>query len=367
MDELQVKLEKSIEPGKIHLASPFPPAMKEQINMHQWAASVTNSKRRSALPIMTHPGIELIGKTIKEAVTNGNVHFQAMKALQQHFPASAATMIMDLTVEAEAFGSKINFPEHEIPTLTERLVSDFESVEKLKVPSLLSGRIPQYLLAAELAAKNIRNIPIFAGCIGPISLAGRLFDMTEIMTAAYIEPQTVELLLKKCTEFLSSYVKAYKQCGVGGIVIAEPAAGMLSEEMCQQFSSDYIKTIVAENQDENFMIILHNCGNTGHLSQSMVRTGAAGLHFGNKINMVQVLKEVPSNILVLGNLDPVGVFKMGTPDSIQRETLELLQKTSAYPNFVISSGCDTPPGVSSENIKAFFNAIAIANKEIPVS
>jgi len=226
----------------------------------------------------------------------------------------------------------------------------------------VSGRIPQYLMAAELAAKNIRNIPVFAGCIGPISLAGRLFDMTEIMTAAYIEPQTVELLLKKCTEFLSAYVKAYKKCGVGGIIIAEPAAGMLSEEMCQQFSSDYIKTIVAENQDENFLVILHNCGNTGHVTQSMVSTGAAGLHFGNKINMVQVLKEVPSNILVLGNLDPVGVFKMGTPDSIQRETLELLKKTSAYPNFVISSGCDTPPGVSFENIKAFFNAVTIANK-----
>jgi len=327
-------------------------------NMHQWAQSILASHQRKALPIMTHPGIEFIGKNVFDAVTNGKIHFQAIEALQQHYPMIAATMIMDLTVEAEAFGSPINFAQHEVPTVSARIVSDAESISNLKVPSLKDKRVPQYLEAGKLAAQQITNIPVLAGCIGPFSLAGRLFDMTEIMTAAYIEPDAIDMLLTKCTEFLIQYVKAYKECGVNGIVIAEPAAGMLSEDMCQTFSSDFVKKIVEAVQDENFIVILHNCGNTGHVTQSMVRTGANGLHFGNKIDMVQVLKEVPSNILVLGNLDPVGVFKMGTPQSIIQSTQELLQKTKGFANFVISSGCDTPPGVSHENIKAFFDTVS---------
>jgi uroporphyrinogen decarboxylase len=332
-----------------------------QINMHQWVQSIIRSEKRYALPIMTHPGIEFIGKTVFDAVTDGNIHFQTIKALQEHYPMMAATMIMDLTVEAEAFGSPVNFAPHEVPTVSGRIVTDFESVEKLCIPSLSAGRVPQYLQAASLASGYLSDVPVLAGCIGPFSLAGRLFDMTEIMTAAYIEPETVELLLKKCTTFLSDYVAAFKKSGASGILIAEPAAGMLSEEMCQQFSSEYVKAIVKEYQDEHFMIILHNCGNTGHVTRSMVSTGAAGLHFGNKIDMVQVLKDVPTDRLVFGNLDPVGVFKMGNRQSITQATISLLSDTAGSRNFVISSGCDTPPGVPLENIDAFFDAVANVN------
>ncbi len=328
-----------------------------QINMHKWVESIMRSGQRCALPIMTHPGIDFIGKTVFDAVTDGNIHYQAIKALQAHFPMVAATMIMDLTIEAEAFGCPVNFSKNDIPAIAQKIVSDFDSVKMLELPSLQTGRIPQYLLAAKLAAEHITSIPVFAGCIGPFSLAGRLFDLTEIMTAAFIQPETVELLLKKCTEFLDAYIKEFKKCGVNGIVMAEPAAGMLSEDMCQSFSSNYIKKIVDENQDDTFLIILHNCGNTGHVTQAMVNTGAAGLHLGNKIDMLKVLKEVPTNRLVLGNIDPVGVLKMADSQSVKQATLELLSKTARFHNFIISTGCDTPPNVPVENIKAFFDAV----------
>lgn len=62
---------------------------------------------------MTHPGIELIGKSVHDAVTNGQVHYEAIKALCDKYPTAAATVIMDLTVEAEAF-RQIVFPENEV-------------------------------------------------------------------------------------------------------------------------------------------------------------------------------------------------------------------------------------------------------------
>ena len=73
---------------------------------------------------------------------------------------------------------------------------------------------------------------------------------------------------------------------------------------CQQFSSEYVKDIIAKVQDDDFAVILHNCGNTGNCTQAMVYTGAMGYHFGNKIDMVEALKEVPADALAMGNLDP---------------------------------------------------------------
>jgi len=332
------------------------------MNMHSWMQSILNDKKRIAMPVMTHPGIELIGKTVLEAVTDGNIHFEAIKALDQKYPSAACTVIMDLTVEAEAFGATVNFPENEIPTVVGRLVSDRESVEKLQVPDLTAGRIPQYILANRLTAGYSKNKPVFGGMIGPFSLAGRLYDMSELMLACYCEPEIAELLLKKCTEFLKTYCAEQKKQGANGVIIAEPAAGLLSNDGCSEFSSHYIKQIVETVQDDNFMVALHNCGNTGHCTAAMLETGAWAYHFGNKIDMVQALKDCPPNVLAMGNLDPVTVFKSATPDAVKSATLELLNATSGYPNYVLSSGCDVPPHTPHINIEAFYEAVKEYNK-----
>lgn len=326
-------------------------------NMKEWCREVMASPERIAIPIMTHPGIELCGKIVKQAVTNGEIHAEAIRKLNEMYPAAASTVIMDLTVEAECFGAEIVFTENEVPNVVGRLVQDHASISALQVPSIHSGRMPEYLKANKLAAEFITDKPVFGGCIGPFSLAGRLYDMSEMMMALYMEPDTIRLLLEKCTEFIISYLRAMKETGVNGVIIAEPAAGLVSNEDCSSFSSTYITRIVEELQDDHFMIVLHNCGNTGHCTAAMIETKAAGLHFGNKIDMVGVLQECPEDILVMGNIDPVGIFKMASPEKIKQETLSLLQKTSQWKNFILSSGCDVPPEVPMENITAFYEAL----------
>ena len=72
--------------------------------MKKWIDGLMANPKRVAVPIMTHPGIDYIGKSVREAVTDGEVHAAAIKALADRYPSAASTVIMDLTVEAEAFG-----------------------------------------------------------------------------------------------------------------------------------------------------------------------------------------------------------------------------------------------------------------------
>lgn len=318
-------------------------------------------KNRVAIPIMTHPGIELVGCTVKQAVTDGKVHADAICALNDKYPAAAVTAIMDLTVEAEAFGAEVVFSEDEIPNVIGRLVEDYDSVSALEVPELDKGRVQQYLSANRLTAERIKDKPIYGGCIGPFSLAGRLFDLSELMMAMYVEPETVTLLLEKCTEFIMKYVAAMKQTGISGVIMAEPAAGLISNDDCLNYSSVYVKKIVDALQDDSFKIILHNCGNTGHCTEAMVASGAAGLHFGNRADMVEALKACPSDLPVMGNIDPVGIMKQSSPETVKAEVLALLEATAEYDNFVLSSGCDVPPHIPFENIEAFYEALAEFN------
>ena len=330
--------------------------------MADWIKQIIEGNKRVAMPIMTHPGIEYVGKRVVDAVTDGNVHFSAIEAIVNKFNMAACTVIMDLTVEAEAFGSKIEFAENELPHVLERLVRNEEEVKQLRVPDLKAGRLPEYLKANQLAVRTFTDRPVFAGCIGPFSLAGRLYDMSEIMVAIYIEPDTITALLEKCTTFLLRYCEELKRTGVIGVIMAEPAAGLLSDEDCQTYSTKYVRQVVEALQDDTFTIILHNCGNTGQCTQAMVDSGAAALHFGNAIDMRQALQACPTDVLVMGNLDPVALFKVATPEEMRAATAELLERTKGYKNFVLSSGCDTPPEVPEANIKAFYDALIEYNK-----
>lgn len=319
---------------------------------------ILQSKQRIALPFITHPGIEDIGKHVVDAVTDGEVHFQAIKAVADKYKSAAATVIMDLTVEAEAFGSSIAFPENELPNILGHLLDDCpSSVEALSVPEITSGRVPEYLKANELVVRNITDRPVLAGCIGPFSLAGRLYGMSEIMVAIYLFPETIHLLLDKCTTFILNYCSKLKELGVEGVIMAEPAAGLLSNEDCLSFSTVYVRRVVEELQDDSFGIVLHNCGNKGQCTQAMVDSGAVGLHFGNAINMLDALEACPVDRLVMGNLDPVGIFQQATAGDVYDAAMELLKETGKYKNFVISSGCDIPPCTPVANLEAFFSAI----------
>ena len=327
------------------------------INMLQWTAAIIQQKEVAAVPVMTHPGIELNGHTVSEAVSNGRVHAEAVVRLARQYPSAAACNIMDLTTEAEAFGATVAFSDGAVPAITGRLLTDVESIGRLTVPSLKAGRIPEYLKANLLAAEAIADRPLLAGCIGPFSLAGRLYDMSEIMVLIYEHPEAAHLLLTKCTEFIAKYCQALKMTGANGVMMAEPAAGLLSNDDCSTFSSRYVKRIVQQVQDESFIVVLHNCGNTGHCTKAMVETGAAAYHFGNKCRMEEVISDVPPTALAMGNIDPVTVFKDGTPDTMRQTVRSLLDAMRPYPNFVLSSGCDTPPHTPMENIDAFYRAL----------
>jgi len=325
--------------------------------MDSWVKNVIASDKRLAMPIITYPGLALTGNTVLEFVKSGKKQFECIRALAEKYDSIAAVTVMDLSAEAECFGSQVRFSENEIPTVIGKIVSDEESISALAVPKPGAFRTAEYLISTELAASAIADRPVFGGMIGPFSLAGRLFDITEIMMEMMLEPEMIKALVAKAAEFLQAYAQAFKDAGANGIIVAEPAAGLLSPEKSAEFSYEYLKKIIAAVQDDSFIFILHNCGNTKNQVKFMQSTGARGLHFGNAVDMTLILPQVRSDMLAFGNIDPVKVIKLGSPNDVRRSVRELLDKTAEYPNFVLSTGCDTPPASPLENIDAFFESV----------
>ncbi len=328
------------------------------MNMRQWVKDQIALDIKKPLPILSFPATQLLNITVAELISNSGLQAQGMKAVADRCPAAAAVSLMDLSVEAEAFGAEIRVTDDEVPTVIGHIINSEADARALAVPAVGAGRTGLYIEAIAQARQLITDRPVLAGVIGPFSLSGRLIGMTEIMVNCYTEPELVHATLEKAAAFITDYIKAYKAAGAQGVVVAEPAAGLLSAQLMVEFSGNYMKTIIAGTQSDDFAVFYHNCGNsTSQMTKELAELGAMGYHFGNAVNMREMLEKMPDQVLVMGNLSPADLFRGGNPQLMQAETLGLLEDCRGHANFTVSSGCDIPPASSWDNIDAFFAAV----------
>jgi uroporphyrinogen decarboxylase len=328
--------------------------------MKTWFSNyVLSYEGRMPMPIGVYAGLEITGATVRDAVLNPQVQAKAVLALHERFNTPVMLTAMDLSAEAETYGCEVRMYDHEIPTVIGRRATNQEDIDQLPSPKPGDLRTAVHLETAHLLVKS-GKVPVLGGLIGPFSLAGRVFGVSEALEATAAEPGMILTLLEKVTDFLVDYTLAFREVGAAGVIVAEPAAGLLSPRGLGKFSAPFVKRIVEAVQTKNFSVILHNCGaRLVHLPK-VLESGAEIYHFGAPMDIATALEQVDGEVILCGNLDPTAVFFSGSVEQVTRATTDLIDATRPYRNYVASSGCDLPPGVPVENLDAFYNAVCAA-------
>lgn len=313
--------------------------------------------KNKTVPILSLPSTQLLGISVNELISSAEMQVKGMQAIAEKCSVGASLNMMDLSVEAEAFGAKIRFYDDDIPAVEKGIIDDITDAESTTVPDIGAGRTQICIDGVKKAKEKITDIPIFCGVIGPYSLAGRLFDMTELMMECFDSPDEVKILLSKATEFIIKYIRAFKAVGADGVIMAEPAAGLLSPSLADEFSMPFVNEIFNAVDDDNFIICYHNCGNAAEDMLDMIaELNADIIHLGNAINLKKTLEKLPKDKIVMGNVNPV-LFGTGTPDDIKTDVQRVFDECGMFENFMISTGCDVPAASKWENIEAYFEKV----------
>ena len=259
------------------------------MNMENWRRNVMYGIKKP-FPLISFPCVQDLYITVKELVDDSTMQALGMRVIADKYDMLASTAYMDLSVEAEAFGAFCVYGVDDIPTIIGKMITTEEDADKLKVPEVGAGRTGVNVDTIRKAKVLINDRPIFAGCIGPFSLAGRLINVNDIMIDCYEEPDMVRKVLEKGTEFIIKYVNALKNAGANGVIMAEPLAGILSPALMSEFSSAYVKRIRDEVASNQFMVIYHNCGSSvNQLIPQLKETGCRAFHFGESADMELML------------------------------------------------------------------------------
>lgn len=121
----------------------------EKRNMNQWIEEVIESQKKKALPVLSFPSIQKMGITVAELINDSEKQAEGMKLIADQFPSAASVSLMDLSLEAEAFGAQIRISDDEVPTVIGALISEEEEAEALEVPEIGAGRTQIYIDAIQ--------------------------------------------------------------------------------------------------------------------------------------------------------------------------------------------------------------------------
>ena len=311
-------------------------------------------EKNLVIPLLGAPGITLSKTTLRENLTNSEVQYKTLSILIDKFHPDGIFPMMDLTVEVEALGSEINFPENTNPSVAKPLIKNREDLKILKGNwQGISGRMKVFI---EVMEKIAKKYSIIKGgyVIGPFTMAGEFMGANDIAMQAMLNPELVAELVNFSLEVISEYANALFNAGADAIAVLEPLAVILSPKKYKEFSLYPFKKLVSNLN--NKPLILHICGNTNHLIKSMLDSGAVGLSLDSVINFEELKKIIPQEITLMGNLNPVKIFLQSTPQEVARATENLKGIMKNSNNFILSSGCDIPLDAPLENIAAFMKA-----------
>jgi len=313
--------------------------------------------KKKALVFGTNIGVEILKIPAIRIFTDVNAQVDAIIAFYERFNADFLITAMDLSVEAECFGSEIVFSQMEAPQVADRLVVSLSEIEGLDVPSMGGCRSKNYMKVTEkLLSLNILK-PVIGGIIGPFTLAGRLFGAKEMFQLTIDNVHSAMSLIEKCNQFLMGFAKAYKEVGCQGVVVSEPSAGLLSPKAATKYSSFFVKQLVQSLDSPAFRVIYHNCGARAVHLDSIFETGASVLHFGAPMDIPAALQRNKKNRIISGNLNPVNVFLANKKEIVFEKTIDLFRATKNDRYFLIAPGCDLPVETPLENLSSFYSAV----------
>jgi len=311
------------------------------------------TKKPPIIPLLGAPGVKLSHTTLKENLTDGETQFRTLSLILEEFQPDGIFPMMDLSVEPEALGLKIEFPDNAPPSVREHPIKDADALESLKRSwKGIGGRMPVFI---DVVRRMSRSFPVLKGAyvLGPFTLAGELVGVEDFLQMLFSDPGFAKEVLAFATQVLKRYAEELLSAGADVLAILDPTSVTLSPRYFQEFSAPYIKEIIESLKSPT---ILHICGNTNHLIEKMVETGAVGLSLDSMVDLREVAERVPKNVAIIGNLDPVTVVWQAKPETVERKTRELVEKMIGVDNFVLSSGCDIPIEAPLENISAFMRA-----------
>ena len=272
----------------------------------------------------------------------------------ERFDFDYVSCISDPTREAADCGAAIRYFDDQPPAIDESrtLLADKQTLARLEIPDPLGGgRMHDRVRAAALFRERTGGEKLIEGWIeGPCAEAADLRGINALMTDFFDAPAFIGDLFDFVLEMELRFAKAQIEAGVEIMGIGDAAASLVGPKIYQEFILPYEKKMVAGVQEMGVKVRLHICGNISRILSGIGSLGCEIVDVDYMVPLSQAREEMGPEQVLAGNIDPVGVLRSGTPESITAAVAECHRQ--AGPRYVVAAGCEVPRDTPPQNLLA---------------
>ncbi len=264
-----------------------------------------------------------------------------------------------MCTEPSAFGARSTFPPNEFPH-AHKIISSADDIDLLPEPNVeTDGLLPFVLNRLKLAQPKIEAAGHkirFAVARGPLNIASFLMGTTEFLTTMMMQPDKAETLIKKITVYLKNWIQLQMETfpSIDGILLLDDIIGFMGEAEFRTFGLPYFKELYNADVSIKF---LHNDAPCKVSAPILPEMGVNLFNMGFDVTLSELKQATKNNITLLGNIPPRDVLANGNINDVTVTTVNLLNSLEDKSKVILSCGGGMPPGVSSENIMAFIQAV----------
>ena len=302
------------------------------------------------------------GVTIAEYLSSETIWFEANRKAIETFPEvwflPGFWSEFGMCTEPSAFGTRCQFPANEFP-YAEKVLINVGQIADLKIPDPhTDGLLPFMLNRLKWAQPRIEDLGHrirFSVSRGPLNVASFLMGTTEFLIATKIDPGPVHRLLRIITDFLKQWHVLQRETfpSIDGIMVLDDIVGFISEEDFVEFGLPYLKELYATD------VAVKLFHNDAPCAQSVRHYAGLGINLFNpgiQDSLTELRQLSGHRLTILGNIPPRDVLAQGTPADVRAAVRQLLAETKDHSRLILSCAGGMPPGVSTENIRAFIKA-----------
>ena len=324
--------------------------------------ATVNFEHADRLPVIAqvfgHTAL-IAGKTIHDYVTSGAELAKCQLTSLRRYGYDAVFAVMDVNVETEAMGSGLVYRSHNYPYVREFAFTKTTNLEAISIPDPHSaGRMPEILQALRIMRREAGDEVLVVGCVlGPMTLATQLVGMEEALYMAVDDPAAFERLLDFSTRVAIRFGAAQVDAGAHTPLVFDPSASraVIPSSFFRELELPRLNKIFKAFGEAGASLgWIHIAGPLDSSLSIYRETGAKIFNFDYCVDPNDVLSVTPP-LCFNGNIKSLD-FETAEPEDIFEEAVRLKELFSPRGGFILSSGCEIPPGSRPENVAALVSA-----------
>jgi len=325
--------------------------------------AVLNGQRADRVPVfplLMFLAADRAGLTYREYATNGRALAHAQLLVQERFDLDAITACSDaFRISADLNPEEMVYPEDKPPYLRRPVISDATNLEKLGRPDPTDpkGRMGDRVQAVSAMVRAVsRRVAVLGWIDMPFAEACSVCGLTKFMLLMNDAPAFAHQVLAYLTDIVIDFALAQVEVGADMIGAGDAAASLISPEMYTEFALPYEQRVCQAIHEAGSLVKLHICGQTTHLLEKMVTSGADLFNVDHLVPLAKARDAYAAHGKCFkGNLNPVAHIMQVSPEQCRELALECIAVTKGT-KYMLSAGCEVPAETPDEVFKAFCEA-----------